>query len=115
MGWEKYLNKMAGQGKNIAPGIGMVKPHRSNLYTGLEMKKGVAMGLTAGVLAWGVGSSIFKGTVNVGRDAAMANTEDVGTMGRTGADAVGNATGGQRNLGATGDMVFGMHNSRKGR
>lgn len=114
-GWEKYLGRMAQEGKNIAPGIGMVKPHTSNLYTGLEMKRGLAVGLTAGLVAWGVGSAYFDGKVNQGRDAALRNTEDVGSLNRMGADAVGNVSGGKRNLGATGDMVFGMHNSRKGR
>jgi hypothetical protein len=115
MGWEKYLGRMAQQGKKFAPGFHPVKPHRTNLYTGLEMNRGLAIGITAGALAWGIGSSIASSEVNKGKNAALSNTEDVGSLGRMSGDAVGNVVGGRRNLGATGDMVFGMHNSRKGR
>lgn len=112
----KYLDKMAGQGKTILPGFKTVIPDVNNFYTGLEMKPGLNAALTIGALAWGVGSKIVPALMdpNGSRAAATKNTEDVGSLPGMAGDAVGNVNSGRRDLGATGDIVFGMHNARKG-
>lgn len=114
--YAKYLDNMAGQGKNIIPGFKTVIPDINNFYTGLEMKPALTGALMIGTLAWGVGSQIVPSVMdpNGSRAAAMKNTQDTGYLPGMSGDAVGNASSGNRNLGATGDIVFGMYNARKG-
>lgn len=112
--WEKYITRMSKEGKKIIPGFDIVKPHTSNLYTGLELNRGVSIAAGVAGLAWGAGSTLAG--MNLGsKGDATQNVEDVGALPGMSADAVGNATGGSRSLGATGDLVFGMYNARKGR
>ena len=114
--YAKYLDRMTGEGKKILPGFNNVIPDATNVYTGLEITKGLSTTLKVGALAWGVGSQIIPAAIDPkgSRAAAQRNTEDVGYLPGMSSDGVGNAGSGKRNLGATGDIVFGMHNARKG-
>lgn len=78
-------------------------------------KRTTALGQTAivaGVAAWGIGA----GRANYQRDTLTRNAEYVGNLPSMDYDAVPNvdqATG-RRDFGATGDLVFGLNNSRRG-
>jgi len=110
--YEKYLNKLKAEGKNI-PGFKYVKPELGNMYTGIKPTK-LAAGLVIGTaLAYAVGQSAWN-TANRGRDKSMASATDTGNFAGMSYDAVGNISNGQRDLGATGDLVFALHKARRG-
>lgn len=74
--------------------------------------------LLAGTVAVGaLGFAVASGALSVANrkaDIAMQNAEEVGNLAAMSYDAVGNMSKGKRDLGATGDIVFGMYNARKG-
>lgn len=92
--------------------IKRVDPSLTNAYTGYEMKRGWDIGLAAGALSFGVGvSAVQANTVDT---KVVARSEQAGTLQGLSYDAVPNAAGNRRDLGATGDLVFGLHNQRRG-
>lgn len=109
------LAKLKSAGKTI-PGVNWVKPSWDNLFIGAELKgttdlaiAGVAALGIAGAAALGHGKSKARGF------ADTTQTNDSGSLPGMSYDAVANSTGGRRDLGATGDLVFGLHNSRRRR
>jgi hypothetical protein len=87
------------------------------------MKRGLSAGLTLGALAFGAGMSYLYNSSTTGlimtereqRKQYAAKAEDVGMISRLSYDAVANAAGGTRDLGATGELVFGLNAARRGR
>jgi hypothetical protein len=69
-------------------------------------------GIVAGTVAWGIGTGKIEGRQKTLSD----NAEYVGNVGTMDYDGVANVDRktGQRNFGATGDLVFGLNNSRRG-
>lgn len=89
-----------------------VEPSIKNAYTGYRIKPGVETGLAMGVVAFGAGIGAVKGGVMYRRK--YPQSEQAGTLPGLSYDGVPNATDGRRDLGATGELVFGLHNARKG-
>lgn len=116
--YNRFLKRMQNQGKTI-PGFNYVRPHVSNFFTGLEMKNNVSKSLMAGIVAWGVGSVIVNAVIDneIGytKKQLTNNAEDVGFLPGMSGDAVGNSYYGRKDLGAVGDLVFGLHNARRRR
>jgi len=90
----------------------------SNAYTGYQMKKapmlavaGVGGAYTVGSWQLGDQSGAFSGLST--RGAKLGEVSYGGMPGVFDADGVGTKTKAPT-LGATGDMVFGLHNGRKG-
>jgi hypothetical protein len=85
-----------------------VDPSLKNFYTGREMRKGSGWALSAGAVgvgyaAYAVSTTAPKpGTVSYGGTAPIMD-----------ADGVSNTTNAPT-LNASGNMVFGLHNARKG-
>jgi hypothetical protein len=97
-----------------APGMKFVTPELGNFYTGIKPTKATtALGMI-GIAAWAVGAGAYQATGGRGVAAARNNAEDLGNLSALSYDAVGNIYKGRRDLGATGDIVFGLHNSRRG-
>lgn len=72
-----------------------------------------AAGITLGAVAWGVGTGKYV----EGRQKTLAeNAEYVGNVSSMAYDGVPNVdrTTGKRDFGATGNLVFGLNNSRRG-
>ncbi len=109
MAFNRYADYLAGATKRgiKVPGFDFVKPDWSNAFSGMQTKKGVGIALTAGIL----GGLYAKEKHNVYKQRpAVTNTEEVGQLGRLSYDWVGP----ERDLGATGDLVLGMHQGRRG-
>lgn len=79
---------------------------------GKELTTFSKLAVVGGVAAWGVAA----GTITGRRKTLTDNAEYVGNVGAMDYDAVANVDRktGQRNFGATGDLVFGLNNSRRG-
>jgi hypothetical protein len=113
--YTRFLERMNDAGKTI-PGFRYVQPDWNNMFTGLEIKKSAAYTAGLGVLAFGAGMAAVNSfaDTNIRRTDIISSAEDVGNLGRLSYDAVANAANGSRDLGATGDLVFGLHNMRRG-
>ena len=89
----------------------IVDPNVGNLFTGHELKSGVDKTLALGAFGFGVG----LGVVQSHKDGNQSPIEEsIGNLPGLSYDAVSNASGGRNELGATGDLVFGLHSQRKG-
>lgn len=108
----KFLKDEYAQGHKFL-GLKAVEPGVENMFTGLKPTKAAAALAVTGLLAYGAVKTAWDTTVER-KQRVMSKAEDVGTLPSLGYDAVGNVSGGKRDLGATGDMVFGMYNARKG-
>jgi hypothetical protein len=105
----KQLNKLPNDSKNIAPlFFKRATPDATNLFTGHRLRKGWTAALIVGAAAVSLGKSGVD-YAQQGRNS-MSKT-DVGEMESLSYDT--NMTG-RKDLGATGDIVFGMHRGRKG-
>lgn len=82
----------------------------NNGFTGVGLTKLGAGLLGAGLLLGNAGKAAYEGYK---RDKAMLRpqAEDIGYLSTMSMDAVGNVRGGRRDLGATGELVFGLHAS----
>lgn len=80
----------------------------NNGFTGVGLTKLGAGLLGVGLIAGNMAKSAYDGYKN---DKAMLRpqAEDIGYLSTMSMDAVGNVRGGRRDLGATGDLVFGLH------
>lgn len=112
--YDKYLQRQFAPKNKGVPFLKYAgKPELSNMFTGVKptiLAKGLAIG---GALAYGFASGAIN-VMNRGEQAARANAQDVGSAGFMSYDAVGNVSGGRRDLGATGDLVFALHKNRRG-
>lgn len=96
------------------PFMKYVQPEASNFYTGHELKMGWEVAVAGAAVAYGIGSALArKGTGEDDRSTLERRAVDVGGLPGTNADAIGHASGGSRNLGASGDLVFGLNNMRR--
>lgn len=104
-------------GKKPLFGAGQyVTPDWNNFFTGVQLKKGADRALAGGAIAIGAGIGIKEGTFDQTREGIIAGAQQAGNIPRMSADGIGYGIAPpQRNLGAEGDLVFGLHNSRKGR
>lgn len=89
-----------------------VEPSLTNAFTGYEMKAGVDTALAGGVMAFAAGTAAVRGAYMDDNKPTRA-PEQVGSMQGLSYDGVANTANGRRDLGATGDLVFGLHNSRR--
>lgn len=86
-----------------------VPQHGTNMYTGLKLTgKATALGISA-LSLYAIGRSA-RNVVEYKRDMAMGTATPVGIL--PAMRYVQPTTG--RDLGATGDLVFGLHNLRRG-
>lgn len=118
--WEQSLTKFAKAGVKL-PGMEYRKPSLKNYGTGLQMSSGWNNALGIGALGLGiVAGAMSRGSVGnakhgyTSREELRRKAVDVGPMPMMGGDAVGNVANGKRDLGASGDIVFGLSNSRRG-
>lgn len=83
----------------------------SNAYTGIGLTKlGVGLLATGALVKTGIDA--YKGKKQV--DASFRpQAEDLGALSTMSYDAVGSVYGGRRDLGATGELVFGLHAADK--
>ena len=82
-----------------------------NGFTGIGITK-----LGIGLIATGMVGMTAKDTydtVQYNKMAARPEAEDLGSISTMSYDAVGNVNNGRRDLGATGDLVFGLHAANK--
>ena len=82
-----------------------------NGFTGVGLTK-----LGAGLLVAGMVGAVAKDTYDMVQGNKMAmrpQAEDLGSLSTMSYDAVGDVNGGRRDLGATGDLVFGLHAANK--
>ena len=112
-GGPQYMSNVAKRTAGVAlRPYKRVDPSWGNFFTGHELKGGVDKALAAGALAFGVGAGIKEAVFDDPKNSVPA--EYAGTLPGLSYDAVPNAAGGRRDLGATGDLVFGLHNQRRG-
>jgi hypothetical protein len=95
------------------PGVKWVGINGTNFFTGVRVTRPVAAVAAAGIL----GAAAIKPTYDIAsgressrRAAAAANGVNVGPIAATQFES----TGVRSNLGATGDLVFGLNNKRRG-
>ena len=115
----KYVQAAHAAGKKV-PILGnaaqWTTPGWNNFFTGVQLKKGTDVGLALGATAIGAGIGVKEGTFDQTQEGIIARAEQAGDMPRMGGDGLGYGMAPpQRNLGASGDIVFGLHNTRKGR
>jgi hypothetical protein len=89
-----------------------VEPSLSNAFTGYEVKSGVDAALAGGAMAFAVGTAAVRGA-HMDDNTPTRMPEQAGSMPGLSYDGVANTSNGRRDLGATGDLVFGLHNSRR--
>ena len=86
-------------------GLKWVGQSASNFWTGVRVTKPAAA-LGIGALALYSAASGAKAAADYRMAESLANTQDVGQLPATNYIS----TGARSNLGATGDLVFGLHN-----
>lgn len=92
------------------------KPGWNNFFSGVELNRRVDAGLAVGAIGLGAAIGAKEGTFDQSREGIIAGAQQAGNIPRMSADGIGYGMAPpQRNLGASGDIVFGLHNSRKGR
>ena len=121
---------MANKAGNLAKNVLLTKTEKgfNNAYTGYKASKFTNVASTVGMVgvvgavsAYSVGSNGFGGDnpITSGFSGIQTRGQKVGTVSYGGAptimsaDGVGTSTQAP-NLGASGDLVFGLHNGRKG-
>lgn len=106
------LARIAKGKKGPFPGMKYVAADSRNMYSGLRSTGGANALILAGTLvAAGIGAA--KG-FSAGNKQFTSAPEDMGYSSRMSSDAIGSVSGGSRDLGATGDLVFGLNNTKKG-
>lgn len=106
------LSRIAKGKKGPFPGMKYVAADSRNMYSGLRTTGGANALILAGTLvAAGIGAA--RGGIE-GNKQFRSAPEDMGYSSRMSSDAVGSVSKGNRDLGATGDLVFGLNNTRKG-
>lgn len=90
----------------------VVQPSVTNAFTGYEVKPGLDNVLATGAMAFGVGvAAVQANTIDT---RAPVRSDQAGSLQGLSYDAVANTSAGRRDLGATGELVFGLHNQRRG-
>lgn len=79
-----------------------------NAYTGLKETNALKTAAWAGTAAWGIGSYTYKSNT---LDKSQGNVTYANEPAATTYDYVASSS---NSLGASGSMVFGLHNGRKG-
>lgn len=95
------------------PGLKYVAPGPENAFLGVRMSK-PAIGLAIAGIAGASIISGIRGTADPIQRKYQPQPEYAGKISGLSYDAVGNIDNGSRTLGATGDLVFGLHNMRRG-
>lgn len=114
-----YANKlydMQQKGQRL-PGTHWVKPTWDNALTGIKVNKSLDIGIGAGIAGVTAASIAMIPRETEPRKDTVAKGVDVGSISQIGyqkALAEGRQGGARGNMGATGDIVFGLHNSRRG-
>lgn len=110
----KNYSKAAEPIVKAIPGIKWAGQSPSNFWTGIKPNKVVTTLATVGLAGYaavsGAKTWAEKRLDNDQQQNSM-NRQDVGQLAATKYEGTG---GGRSNLGATGDLVFGLHNKRKG-
>lgn len=110
-GGPAYMSSIGKTAAKIALNpVERIDPDWSNMFVGHRMKPGMDKAIGIGAIAVGAGIGYLSGKTQ----EPETWQEDVGNLPILSYDAVPNAIGGRRDLGATGDLVFGLHNQRRG-
>jgi hypothetical protein len=94
-------------------GFKPVEPGLTNAYIGLKPTKPLMAAVAIGAAVYAAAGSAWNGSVDKSQ-MLRSKGQDVGNLSAMSYDAVGNVSAGRRDLGATGDLVFGLHNMRRG-
>jgi hypothetical protein len=100
---------------DAVPGVKWVGQKATNFFTGFRVTKPAAAIAVTGILASAVarpGLDAVSGGEFSKRETIKSGAVNVGPIPATQFEGTG--TGARSNLGATGDLVFGLHNARRG-
>lgn len=112
----QYLSIYSDKVKEAAgkiPGIKWVEPHGNNLWTGLKITKSAGALFTGAIAVGAIGAAAVEAVTSkekMKRNAAISNSQNVGPVAGTSYES----TGARGNLGASGDLVLGLNNMRRG-
>lgn len=91
-------------------GLKWVGQDATNFMTGFRVTKPAAAIAVGGILAYGAAKTAYD-VGSYKKQQIVANAQDVGQLAAMSYEQNG---GGRRDLGASGDLVFGLHNKRRG-
>lgn len=106
----KKYSKVAEPIVRSIPGLKWTGQEASNFWTGFRVTKpAAALGVSA-LAMYSAGQGV-KAHADNNKANLMANSQNVGLLPATQYEGT---NGGRNNLGATGDIVFGLNNKRRG-
>jgi hypothetical protein len=106
----KRYSKVAKPIVEKVPGLKWVGQDPTNFFTGFRLTKPAAAIAVTGILGTAAAKTGIAYKDAKTQSVTTANAQDQGIM----PSMAYEQTGGRRDLGATGDLVFGLHNMRRG-